>query len=76
MANVISSMSSSLDGFIADADGDFNWSAPDGDPVGREFAELRRPLPKIVLSTTLTEVEGNARLVTGAFAERAGAPDG
>lgn len=112
MANVIYSMSSSLDGYIADADGDFNWSAPDAelhafhnervggqsaqllgrrlyetmlywededddwDPVAREFAELWRPLPKIVFSTTLTKVEGNARLATGTLAEELAALDG
>lgn len=112
MANVIYSMSSSLDGYIADADGDFSWGAPDAelhafhnervgeqsaqllgrrlyetmlywededddwDPVAREFAELWRPLPKIVFSTTLTEVEGNARLATGTLAEELAALDG
>jgi dihydrofolate reductase len=39
------------------------------DAVAREFAEIWRPLPKIVFSTTLTEVEGNARLATGSVAE-------
>lgn len=112
MANVIYSMSSSLDGYIADADGDFSWSVPDAelhafhndlvgglsahllgrrlyetmvyweseddgrDEVAREFAELWRPLPKIVFSTTLTEVEGNARLATGTLAEEIAALDG
>jgi dihydrofolate reductase len=105
MPNVIFSMSSSLDGYIAGPDGDFGWSAPDTelhafhndrvralsahllgrrlyetmvyweredesrDAVAREFAEIWRPLPKIVFSTTLTEVEGNARLATGSVAE-------
>src|SRR5215204_497198 len=38
---------------------------------GRARAPRRacRPLPKIVFSTTLTEVEGNARLATGTLAE-------
>jgi dihydrofolate reductase len=105
MPNVIFSMSSSLDGYIAGPDGDFGWLAPDTelhafhndrvralsahllgrrlyetmvyweredesrDAVAREFAEIWRPLPKIVFSTTLTEVEGNARLATGSVAE-------
>ena len=35
----------------------------------REWAGLWNPLPKVVFSTTLTEVEGNARLATGGVAE-------
>ena len=105
MPNVIFSMSSSLDGYIARPDGSFDWSVPDEEqhqfhndqvrglsahllgrnlyetmvywegeddsrgPVGREFAELWRALPKIVFSSTLTSVEGNARLATGSPAE-------
>jgi dihydrofolate reductase len=112
MANVIYSMTTSLDGFIAGPDGDFSWSAPDAelhafhneqtrglsahlcgrnlyetmvyweredesrDAVAREFAEIWRPLPKIVFSTTLTEVEGNARLATGTLAEELAKLDG
>lgn len=34
-----------------------------------EFAALWRALPKVVFSTTLTAVEGNARLATGSLAE-------
>jgi dihydrofolate reductase len=34
-----------------------------------EFAELWRPLPKLVFSRTLDRVEGNARLATGDVAE-------
>jgi dihydrofolate reductase len=34
-----------------------------------EFAELWRALPKVVFSSTLTEVEGNARLAAGSLAE-------
>jgi dihydrofolate reductase len=112
MANVIYSMSSSLDGYVAGPDGDFSWTAPDAelhafhnervrelsahllgrrlyetmvywereddgrDAVAREFAEIWRPLPKIVFSTTLTEVEGNARLATGTLAEELAGLDG
>jgi dihydrofolate reductase len=33
-------------------------------PVMREFADIWRPLPKVVFSSTLASVEGNARLTT------------
>ncbi|AKZ56400.1 Deaminase [Streptomyces ambofaciens ATCC 23877] len=39
------------------------------DEAGREWAALWNPLPKVVFSTTLTSVEGNARLATGSVAE-------
>lgn len=35
----------------------------------REWAELWNPLPKVVFSRSLTEVEGNARLATGSVAD-------
>ena len=35
----------------------------------REFAALWRALPKVVFSTTLASVEGNARLASGGLAE-------
>lgn len=34
-----------------------------------EWAELWKPLPKVVFSTTLTEVRGNARLASGTVVE-------
>jgi dihydrofolate reductase len=34
-----------------------------------EFAEIWNPLPKVVFSTTLDRVEGNARLATGTIEE-------
>jgi dihydrofolate reductase len=34
-----------------------------------EFAEIWRPLEKIVFSTTLTSVEGSSRLATGTLEE-------
>ncbi|MCE7002790.1 dihydrofolate reductase family protein [Kibdelosporangium philippinense] len=34
-----------------------------------EFARLWKPLPKVVFSTTLSEVRGNARLASGSLAE-------
>jgi dihydrofolate reductase len=112
MANVIYSMSMSLDGYVAGPDGDFSWGAPDAelhqfhndrvrelsaqllgrrlyetmvywegedesrDAVSREFAEIWRPLPKLVFSSTLTGVEGNARLATGSPAEEVAKLDG
>ncbi len=43
---------------------DPEWSA-----VPEEFAGIWRALPKVVFSTTLEEVEGNARLARGDLAE-------
>ncbi len=39
------------------------------DDSEREWAALWRPLPKVVFSTTLSEVQGNARLASGSLAE-------
>lgn len=39
------------------------------DPVMAEFAEIWRPLEKIVFSTTLKSVEGSNRLATGTLEE-------
>jgi dihydrofolate reductase len=39
------------------------------DDAEREWAALWNPLPKVVFSTTLSEVQGNARLATGSLAE-------
>ncbi|MES9537607.1 dihydrofolate reductase family protein [Actinomadura sp. NPDC000600] len=39
------------------------------DDSEREWAALWNPLPKVVFSTTLTEVRGNARLASGGLAE-------
>ena len=38
---------------------------PTRSPIEREFATLWRATPKLVISTTLREVEGNARLISG-----------
>lgn len=38
---------------------------PDATPVEVEFARIWQATPKVVFSTTLQEVSGNARLVTG-----------
>ncbi|MFE5486350.1 dihydrofolate reductase family protein [Streptomyces sp. NPDC056527] len=49
------------------------WETADQDPSlddsTREWISLWNPLPKVVFSTTLSAVEGNARLVSGGLAE-------
>jgi dihydrofolate reductase len=49
------------------------WETADQDPSldasKLEWAALWKPLPKVVFSTTLSAVEGNARLVSGGLAE-------
>jgi dihydrofolate reductase len=48
------------------------WERPEaseGGQVERDFAAIWRQLPKIVFSTTLTEVEGNARLAAASPVE-------
>jgi dihydrofolate reductase len=47
------------------------WERPDPgwDATAREFAEIWRALPKIVFSSTLEAVEGNARLATASLAD-------
>src|ERR1700754_3016881 len=48
------------------------WEQPrELDAVGREFAAIWQALPKVVFSTTLDSVEGNARLATGSLVEEA-----
>jgi dihydrofolate reductase len=50
-----------------------SWETADRDPsisdYAREFAGIWQALPKIVFSTTLDRVEGNARLATDGIAE-------
>jgi dihydrofolate reductase len=52
------------------------WETADQDPslgaAELEWAALWRPLPKVVFSTTLSEVQGNARLVSGGLATEIG----
>jgi dihydrofolate reductase len=46
------------------------WDAEEfSDPTMAEFAEIWRPLEKIVFSTTLRSVEGSNRLATGSLEE-------
>jgi dihydrofolate reductase len=102
MRTVICSMAVSLDGFIADRDGQLDWAVPDKElmqfhieqtreigaqacgrglyqdmlywetperaewgPLEREFARVWNAIPKVVFSTTLASVVGNARLAGG-----------
>jgi dihydrofolate reductase len=56
------------------------WETADQDPdlgeTEREFAGIWQALPRIVFSTTLDAVEGNARLATGSLADELAALDG
>src|SRR5437660_7345212 len=49
------------------------WETADQDPAlddaELEWAAIWKPLPKVVFSTTLSAVEGNARLATGSLAD-------
>jgi hypothetical protein len=49
------------------------WETADQDPslddAELEWAALWKPLPKVVFSTTLSVVQGNARLASGRLAE-------
>jgi dihydrofolate reductase len=107
MRSVTYSMGVSLDGYIVDPDGSFEWTEPsqelfrfvteqtrelaayvmgrrlyetmlywetaDQDPSldddALRWAAIWKPLPKVVFSTTLSAVEGNARLATGSLGE-------
>jgi len=106
MRKVIYSMGVSLDGFIADRDGQLDWGVPDEDllhfhneqtreigaqacgrglyqdmlywekpeqaqwgPLELEFARMWQAIPKVVFSTTLASVRGNARLAQGDVAD-------
>jgi len=107
MRSVTYSMGVSLDGYIIDPDGNFNWTEPDDEVfrfvtdeirevgvhvMGRklyetmlfwetadqdsslddsmlEWTAVWKPLPKVVFSTSLSTVQGNARLASGGLAE-------
>lgn len=45
---------------------------PEHDHSTRAFAEIWRALPKVVFSTTLSQVRGNTRLASGGLAEEVG----
>jgi dihydrofolate reductase len=49
------------------------WETADQDPslddLEREWTALWKPLPKVVFSSTLSAVQGNARLASGGLAE-------
>lgn len=49
------------------------WESAEDDPeltdFARDFAQIWKPLPKLVFSTTLGEVEGNATLAAGGVVE-------
>jgi dihydrofolate reductase len=102
MRKVIYSTGASLDGFIADRDGQLDWGVPGDElmrfhneqtreisamvcgrklyetmlywetpdharwsPLEFEFARIWTAIPKVVFSTTLASVQGNARLADG-----------
>ncbi len=107
MRKVTYSMGVSLDGYVTDPGGGFDWTTPseevfdffldelrrtevqimgrrlydtmlywetaeqdqDLNAAEREWAALWRALPKVVVSTTLTAVQGNTRLATGTLAD-------
>ena len=52
------------------------WETADQDPSlddsELEWAAIWKPLPKVVFSTTLSAVQGHARLASGGLAEEAG----
>jgi dihydrofolate reductase len=56
------------------------WETADQNPdlgeIEREFAHIWQALPKIVFSSTLAAVEGNARLATGSLADELAGLDG
>ena len=49
------------------------WETADQDPslddTGRDWIAVWNPLPKVVFSNTLSEVQGTARLASGGLAE-------
>jgi dihydrofolate reductase len=55
MANLIYSAITSLDGYVADADGSFNWSAPD-EEVHRFINDLERPVDMYLYGRRMYEV--------------------
>jgi dihydrofolate reductase len=80
---LIYSMSVSVDGFIANREGAFEWTAPSDElfrfhialvsELGAAFADVWCAIPKVVFSRTLDGVQGNARLAEASLAEEAAA---
>jgi hypothetical protein len=60
---LIYSMSTSVDGFIADRENE----------LGAAFADVWCAIPKVVFSRTLDSVHGNARLAEASLAEEVAA---
>ncbi len=72
MRSVTYSMGVSLDGYIVGPDGGFDWTAPDEEVfrfVTDEIREVGVHLLGRGLYTTLSAVQGNARLASGGLAE-------
>lgn len=55
MARLLYAVISSLDGYVADADGNFDWAAPD-EEVHRFVNELERPVGTYLLGRRMYEV--------------------
>lgn len=55
MATLIYSVIASVDGSVEDADGGFDWAAPDLTPAARDFAGIWQGADKVVFSRSLTE---------------------
>ena len=55
MAKLIYTAISSLDGYVADAEGNFDWSAPD-EEVHRFVNDLERPIGTYLLGRRMYEV--------------------
>ena len=67
-------MGVSVDGFIADREGAFEWGASmREDDLDAAFADVWCAIPKVVFSRTLDSVQGNARLAEASLAEEVAA---
>src|SRR5919106_1557800 len=55
MGRLIYSALASLDGYVADTDGNFDWAAPDGD-VHTFLNDLERPVGTMLLGRRMYEV--------------------
>jgi dihydrofolate reductase len=69
MAKLIYSALASLDGYVADRDGTFDWAAPD-DEVHRSVNDLQRPVGTMLLGRRMYDV-----LVAWETIDTAGQPD-